>query len=162
MGKREKILVILMVAVLAYGAFELLYTSMDEVEETDPHQEVREAQQISESMRQALEEAGVTGAQQQVLESAALDWPRELFHEFPEDELVTEEVREEEEDIGPFRYSGYIEMGDRKMAIINSREYGTGEELKDEQARVLEITSQEVLLESLGTGQRISVPYEQN
>ncbi len=160
MGIREKILVTIMVLALAYGAFELFYSPGDPVEEKDPEQEVQEAQQFSQSMSQALQEAGITEAQERILQAAVRDWPEEIFHEFPDAELLEEETVPEEIDHGPLRYSGYVEMGDKKIAIINAREYSRGEKLKDEPARVVEITSEKVLLEFLKTGQQVEVPYE--
>ncbi|EFI33365.1 conserved hypothetical protein [Desulfonatronospira thiodismutans ASO3-1] len=160
MGIREKILVTMMVLALAYGAFELFYSPADPVEEKDPEQEVQEAQQFSQSMSQDLQEADITEAQKRILQAAARDWPGEIFHEFPDAELLEEETVQEETDFGPLRYSGYVQMGDQKIAIINAREYSRGEELKDEPARVVEITSEKVLLESLETGQQVPVPYE--
>lgn len=58
------------------------------------------------------------------------------------------------------RYSGYVELGSGKLAVINGYEYQVGDSLEGGGFKVVAIAPERVTLESLANGDREDVPYE--
>ncbi len=165
MGRREKILITMMVLALGFGVFEFLYSPpQQEMEETAaPEEGVQEIQSMAQNLGRDLQDSELKEAEEHILEMAASEWDRNIFRSFPETESVEEPVQEEEvheaQDLGALSYSGYLEMGEKRIAVINSEEYTVGDMLEQENAQVRKITPDRVLVRSLRTGEEVWVPY---
>ena len=60
-----------------------------------------------------------------------------------------------------FIYSGYMEMGDNRLAVINGMEYVVGEELNTGGFIVNSISPAQVVIGIEGTNQTIVLPVEE-
>lgn len=60
-----------------------------------------------------------------------------------------------------FIYSGYMEMGDNRLAVINGMEYVVGEELDPGGYIVNSISPAQVVIGIEGTNQTIVLPVEE-
>jgi hypothetical protein len=58
-------------------------------------------------------------------------------------------------------YSGYVESGKNKMAIINGLEYRAGEQLKEEGYTLKQITPLKVLIFDKRTGIDLEIPIQE-
>lgn len=58
------------------------------------------------------------------------------------------------------RYTGYVELGSGRLAVVDGIEYQAGDTLEGGGYKVLSITPDKVFLESLANGNRVEVPYE--
>ncbi len=63
--------------------------------------------------------------------------------------------------LGPVEYTGYLEIGTRRIAVINGESYEAGEELEAGGYLVKRIRSSAVVIEEKGTGKDITVPLEE-
>lgn len=58
------------------------------------------------------------------------------------------------------RYSGFVELGSGRLAVLDGMEYQVGDTLDSGGYKVVSIAPDKVGLESLANGQRTAVPYE--
>jgi hypothetical protein len=58
-------------------------------------------------------------------------------------------------------YSGYVDSGKRRLAVINGYEYREGEQLEMEGYYLKKITPSYVLIENKNTGSEIEVPMQE-
>ena len=57
-------------------------------------------------------------------------------------------------------YTGYVELGSGKLAVVDGMEYQAGDSLDGGGYKVISIAPDQVVLESLANGQRLTIPYE--
>jgi len=161
MGTREKILVGLMVLAVLYGAFELFITpSAKEPARENKGPDIEAARSMAEKIDSRIEQAELTDVQKDILKRAGRPWQRDPFYVLPDQESVSTKSAESKSGSGNLRYTGYLEVGNTRMAIINGAEYRIGERL--EQGGVVKrIAPEQVIIESANTGKRFSVPYSE-
>ena len=58
-------------------------------------------------------------------------------------------------------YSGYVDSGKNKMAVINGIEYRIGEELKEEGYILKQITPSKVMIFNKSTGNKLEIPIQE-
>ena len=58
------------------------------------------------------------------------------------------------------RYTGYVELGSGRLAIVDGIEYQVGDNLEGGGYKVAAISPDQVVLEILANGNRVEVPYE--
>ena len=141
MSKREKIILTAMVVAILYGAYSFLFDSGPQKalrissDRTVPLQQyvvevITQLKQADTSANDAylIEQAqGALKANPFYRETAA----REEVDALKAEEAAELERREKEAAIAAsrFAYTGYIEMGSTRLAIVNGREFSEGETL---------------------------------
>lgn len=162
MGTREKILVGLMVLAVLYGAFELFIApSAKEPARENKGPDIEAARSMAKKIDSRIEQAELTDVQKDILKRAGRPWQRDPFYVLPDQESVQTTSAESKSGSGNLRYTGYLEVGNTKMAIINGVEYRTGERLEQGGGVVKRIAPEQVIIESANTGKRFSVPYSE-
>ena len=58
------------------------------------------------------------------------------------------------------RFTGYVELGSGRLAVIDGYEYQAGDTLEGGGYKVLSVTPDKVALESLANGQKLELPYD--
>ena len=58
------------------------------------------------------------------------------------------------------RFTGYVELGSGRLAVIDGYEYQAGDTLEGGGYKVLAVSPDKVTLESLANGQRLDIPYD--
>lgn len=58
------------------------------------------------------------------------------------------------------RFTGYVELGTGRLAVIDGFEYQAGDTLEGGGYKVLAVSPDKVTLESLANGQRLEIPYD--
>ena len=58
------------------------------------------------------------------------------------------------------RFTGYVELGSGRLAVIDGYEYQAGDTLEGGGYKVISVTPDKVALESLANGQKLELPYD--
>ena len=58
------------------------------------------------------------------------------------------------------RFTGYVDLGSGRLAVIDGYEYQAGDTLEGGGYKVLVVSPDKVTLESLANGQRLDIPYD--
>jgi hypothetical protein len=154
-SKREKILLACMGAVGVAAAAVLLWPSSPAQQNQVKLEEVSKgAQALAASMGRLK----LSKVENYILSRAAQPWTVDPFYPQP---LDTGGKGGGGGQAAPaFVYSGFIDAGTRKLAVINGTEYQAGEQLESGGYEVVDITADQVVLEEIGKKSRIAVPYQ--
>ena len=152
MSRREKIIVGLMVVVILYGGFNFLYPDTKGGRpKFSSHNAVAVTDFVNDLVR-AIRAADTTATDTLILKKSAAAWRKDPFAVISK--AVEEEAAPAEEAqivdpealSGAFRYTGYMEMGNSVLAIINGLEYQVGDQLASEGAVLKKVTPTEALI----------------
>jgi len=58
------------------------------------------------------------------------------------------------------RFTGYVELGSGRLAVVDGYEYQAGDTLEGGGYKVVSVTPDKVVLESLANGQKLELPYD--
>ena len=88
---------------------------------------------------------------------AAIDapWPTNKFYDKP---LATGAQTTKPTSMP--RFTGYVELGSGRLAVIDGYEYQAGDTLEGGGYKVIALTPDKVQLESLANGQKLELPYD--
>jgi len=162
MTTREKIIVGLMVLAVGYGVYALFF-------EKPPGPETLQTQTGLDSLNTFITKvaettkSGLSEADSYVIQQAESQWyqdPMVTIRTKTESE-VKEKEAEAQAPLPTVKivYSGYLQMGDKRLAIINGMEYEAGDELIQGGYVVRNISPIRVVLATTPDGQRtIIVP----
>lgn len=142
MTKRERVILVLMFLVVVYGAYELFFASSPKGTSKTTGSKSSEINKLITELSVGLTKGGPTERDNYIIEKAESPWAKDPFlekkisvvKEKKEASKVEAEVKVREKEVEAipevsFTYSGYLQMGDRKIAIIDGMEYKTGEEI---------------------------------
>jgi hypothetical protein len=162
MTKREKIIVFLMVVSLVYGFYVFFL-------ESPPKRGLAKTTSKLDTFNQfitniaTMTKDGLSEIDAYIIENIGAKWTKDPllntrrdFEFEPEDKLTLTSL----ETIG-INYNGFLQMGNRNLAIINGLEYETGEELEKEGFTVGRIYSNRVVILWKGGKKKISIPLEE-
>jgi len=133
MSKREKIILMVMATVVLYGVYSLFFSAPAKVVGTGSAKSIGEIKkfvtEVTTGMKEDYTTRGVF-----IIEQAKSEWIRDPFLTLraPQKTAVVTDNGPAAAEIAPemsYTYSGYIQMGERKLAIINGIEYEAGDEL---------------------------------
>lgn len=136
MSKREKIIVGLMVAAIVFGAYNFLFSGSADDRKKGPGKAPVGVNEFVADLVKRIRSADTTAADARILKSASAAWKKDPFQVVKKETASAEkaqkktEIIDREELAGAFTYSGYMEMGKRRLAIINGMEYQTGDQLE--------------------------------
>ncbi len=158
-SKREKIILGLAILGVLYVGGRYLFSNSGN-DTAGLAAEKDSAYGLVMEVAQRIARYNLTDMEQKVLENAQLPWPDQPF--------ITEHVsagaaEPSEGSIFPaaasddYRFTGYLEIGNKRLAIINGEEYETGDRLTESNAAVRSISPEQVLLTD-AEGRTLSVP----
>jgi hypothetical protein len=166
MEKREKVLIALMIIALGIGAFELFVRPAVKSPAPVPTVNVDEALNLATTISQSTAKAALEDDEDYVLRTAAAPWANDPIYAWrglpaaPPMAGEQEEVASAEQIRAATVYSGYLEMGTTRIAIINGLEYQAGEMLADGRHLILNIAPDRVILRADREKQEIIIPYQ--
>ena len=166
MEKREKVLIALMIVAIGIGAFELFVRPSFRTPIPPPTVHVDEAVNLSTTISQSMAKMDLGPEENHILQTAATQWANNPFYAWPapRDNGVMADRTEPSLDLEQIRaatvYSGYLEMGRTRIAVINGLEYQAGEMLPDGKYVVLNISPLNVTLQAERSKQEIIIPYQ--
>lgn len=130
MSNREKIIVGLMVLSVIYGIYIIFFESSRQTRTARTSGD-RELEMLSTFITKVAEKtkSGPSKEQAYILNKAQAAWKQ--------DPLIQLEAKKIEVDTGPepvldskVQYTGFLQMGDTRLAIINGMEYEAGDQLE--------------------------------
>jgi hypothetical protein len=163
MSKREKIILVLTAIAVLYGAFEYLWPSGENAVPVQSRKSTEELNAYVTGIAASLAPMSVSKTEKYAIASAAAKWAEDPFLKaiLPEKQGPIESEGTIPVEEHNFRYTGYIEMGDTRLAIINGREYTAGEELELPGYFLLEIDASKVRIGRKGSNQTVVIPLEE-
>jgi hypothetical protein len=158
MAKREKIIVGLMIVALLYGVLDFFVSSSPKEGSQVPEAKLAETRDLAAKIADNVQKESLTSAEKLILERAAAEWTQDPFLGRP---LVAANMpaKAGEGGVVQFVYTGFVEAGSKRLAIINGMEYQVGEELESGAFVVRSISQGSVVLDDAGRGETLEVPF---
>jgi Type II secretion system protein B len=170
MTNREKIIVGLMLLTVVYGIYTVFFESKGNVEPAAAISSTKELEGLNAFITKVAEasKAGLSDPDKYIIARAEAEWKQdplvsaELTNR-PESEIQKSKAAPKA--VIPnlkVSYTGFMQMGDRRLAIINGVEYSAGDELEQGGYVVRSITPSQVVIVSTGDSkQRFIFPLEE-
>ena len=170
MTTREKILVGLMCLAILYGAFELFWTPTTH---KPPGRKTavsdKDLQKFAAEVAQKLDKEKMTDKEIYRIEKASVKWNKDPFLQDPgplsDKKPVNALADHGEQPSGmpeDLVYSGYLQLGETKMAVINGMEYTVGESLGLNGLYIKKIGSQRVTIGKLKSKETFQLSLQEN
>jgi len=163
MTNREKIIVGLATLALGYGALQLLLPRANVAPVPQPQSmEGLNAfiAKVSDATRAGTAEAGAI-----VIQKAEAAWKQDPFLEIQKAKAADPTATRPKETarITGLVYNGFIELGSKRLAIINGQEYEAGDQLNPGGFTIKSILPTRVMIvSSQGEGAPIVLPLQEN
>jgi hypothetical protein len=165
MSTREKILVGIMCLTIFYGAFELL--GGHKPKRSEPNRDrntMEELHTFVADLSQKLLNDRVIDEHRHLIRQAAGGWNKDPFiisslplKSKPEPDIAEKKVPEPRQRM-EIMYTGFLDLGDTRMAIINGLEYALGESLDIKGYYVRAISPGKVILGKRESTETIELP----
>jgi len=162
MSNREKIIVGLMVLSVIYGVYILFFESPQKTASFDSGG-ARELEALNTFITKVADKtkSGPSKEQAYVLNKAQSAWKQ--------DPLIQLESKKVEVDTGPepvldarVQYTGFLQMGDSRLAIINGTEYEIGDRLEPQGFVIRRILPNQVVVSPPGKKKKLMIlPMEE-
>ena len=163
MSTREKIILCLVILAAGYAAYNFLADTPKRVY-VEPEEELTDLKKLTADVIEEVDKAVLTKTEVFIIGQAGAEWKRDPFLKpgppvkFRPDNGQAEVLAEELS----FTYSGYLEMADKQLAIINGIEYKAGEMLINGGGYIVSsISPTRVVLELIGGRNMITLPLEE-
>lgn len=161
MAKREKIILAVMAVVVMFGLYDFLFSSGAKKKPLVAATGVADTNKFIADVAMSLKD-DLTETNMHIIQQARTEWGKDPFwQKKPQQEAKTEvivesqkEAKEQEKRI----YTGYLEMGTQKLAIINGAEYELGDELSRGGPIVKSIDPKKVVIAMPETAEEIILP----
>ena len=162
MSKRKKVILVVMFLAIIYGLYEVFLSSPSKTSLVDGGGELEELRNLVTAVIQNLTKENLSESDTYIIARAETEWGSDPFlkAELPKKSELPAYAGPLEQKVG-FTYSGYLEMGDRRLAIINGIEYETGEELQFQGYIVERIEPLKVVIRGKEKQSAIIVPIKE-
>ncbi len=135
MSRREKVILIVMILVIAGGAYSFFFSS-SETGNIGMKKEGGDLNRFVIEMAEKLQKKDISKTYKYIIARAQAEWSNDPF--LPSEAALSSESEskgyKERGDFSArdvkFVYSGYLNISDQKLAIINGMEYEAGENLE--------------------------------
>jgi hypothetical protein len=161
MTKREKIIVFLMVISLVYGFYVFFLAG-------PPKKQLAASTTTKiDSLRQFIEQISkltkdsLSDIDSYIIQNISAKWTKDPLLNTRKDNKYFSAGREIPEILKEITYNGFLQMGNRQLAIINGTEYETGEELEKGGFTVGTIYPNRVIIVLRGGKVKHSIPLEE-
>ena len=168
MTTREKIIVGIMCLTIVYGVFEL--TAARKSSKTPTPQvgiTIDELKSFVSEVNQKLNSQHFAKEYQYMINQAGLEWDKDPFihSSQPLQKRLASEITQRQHkpkaERANFTYSGFMQSGTTKIAIINGLEYIEGESLADKTHYVKSISPQRVAIGKVQGTETIQLPISE-
>ncbi len=162
MATREKILLVVMFLAIIYGIYALFLSSPSKTTFFDTKGRETQLNQLIADVSEDLNKEAITETDIHTIARAEAEWTNDPFYETKF--RVFDEAANARRTIdaafheGDFYYSGYLKMGEKKVAIINGMYYRAGDKLDQGGYIVRDIFPTRVLLELNKDKEGITIP----
>lgn len=151
-----------MLVVVAYGIYNFFFTSTSPKNTADPVSRVADVNKFVTDVAASLKIDDLK-TNTYLLDQARAEWTNDPFLHttlIPEAEVMVESPATQQPEM-TYSYTGYLKMGDQKLAIINGAEYEQGDELIRGGVVVKSIESKQVIIGKPGEDDDIILPLKE-
>jgi len=162
MSKREKIILFFMALSIVYGFYVFVFEAPSKKGAIGQNSNLESLNKfishVAELTRESLSEID-----SYIIEKAPKEWDKDpLLSSDTEFQFKAENT---EDDVSALKvnikYTGYLNMGARNLAILNGLEYEEGEELEKGEFIVRKIYPERVIIVIKGQQEEITIPLEE-
>ena len=163
LNKRQIIILAVMGVVVLYGAYEFIFAGSARKAGTEVESKSIEIKSLVSGLTTELTKDSSAGTDAYIIGRAEANWQKSPFLE----RNLYKELAAREATAGKTAaavkiiYSGYVDSGMKKMAIINGLEYNAGEKLEMEGYVLKEITKAKVVISNRNTGSEVEIPIQE-
>ena len=162
LNKRQIIILVLMVAVIFYGAYELIIVGPSAKKASDMS---LGGNQVSGNIASLLKRTALDNIDAYIIGRAEADWQKNPFMEKNiYREWAAKDEKEETKTAKPevkIVYSGYVDAGKKKLAIVNGIEYTEGERLEVEGYVLKSIKPAKIKVENKNSGRELEIMLQE-
>ena len=169
MTTREKFIVGLMCLAILFGAWELIGNRGSRPAPASPREDaVAQARSIIGDLSKKVVAEKVPEGYQHILSQAGESWTRDPFlleNDALSAEKETEKPETPDKAVQPrpiFNYTGYLQVGDARLAIINGLEYAVGDAMNVDDYYMKSITPHIVVLARIQGSETIELPMQES
>jgi hypothetical protein len=161
MSKREKILVGLMSLAIIYGIFVWFLSSPQQAATLNGDNEQKALNAFVIKVAEKTT-SGLSNSQAYVLKKAAAKWQRDPLVQIEPRPTVEKEETSQPVLATKMTYTGFLRMGDKRLAIINGMEYEIGDILEPDGFIVRSISPRRIVIAPPGAKKKtIILPMEE-
>ncbi len=159
MNKREKIIVALMVVVILIALISFVPSPFSGKADVSSSSQARltELRELTTKISEEMSKEDLTKTEKLILELADTAWSKDPF--IGKSLAAAAESGQGQARDSNFSYTGFIDTGTKRLAVINGMEYEVGEMLQSGGYIVSAIAPGVVVLEGKEKQGKLSVPY---
>lgn len=165
MLNRERIIVILMIIAVIYGAYSLFFAQGDQPSPQGPKEKMTELKNFVVDAATHLSSEAVSAADKYIIEKAEQTWPDSPFlqsgSKLTSQPYTARKVEVKRERV-KMVYTGYLQIGDSLLAVVNGKEYETGEQLREAGYYVKNISPHRVVIGIENNSKTIILPLDED
>jgi len=159
MSKREQIILAAVLVALLYAAYTFYSGPSSQKTNVAAEKELAGVKALSTQLSDELKKDSLTDNERYILERAEAEWSTDPFLEKKLSSAPVSARGAAGAQSNDFVYSGYLEVNQRRLAVINGMEYVVGEQLESGGYIVKSIDPEKVILEDIGKGGQITLPF---
>lgn len=166
MTTREKIIVGFMCLTIAYGAYELIGPRTTRKAAPRPAANpMEETRKFVSEVTQKMAKGKIGKEFQYMVAQAGADWTRDPFLQSTlplKEQLVAQAPsRKQSESTAPgrsFAFTGFLQIGKTKLAVINGTEYAVGEALEVSGYYLKNVSAEKATISRIDGSETIQIP----
>jgi len=162
MSKREKIIVFLMVLSLVYGFYVFYIEAPGKKVALVPDGKLESLNKFISHIANLTQES-LSEIDSYIIEKAPKQWNKDPL--LSSDTKFQFKAENTQADLSALKvnikYTGYLKMGAKNIAILNGLEYEEGEELENSGFIIRKIFPEQVIIEIKGKQKEIAIPLEE-
>ena len=163
MSKQEKVIVVIAALVVIFGIYSFFIASPDKRTRIEAGKDITKLNKLVNDVTEELQKGSLTEAEEYIIAQAGAEWTKSPFFEGrPSWKPGIGDIAQAEK--VEFTYTGYVELGKKRLAIINELDYQIGEYLVGESSKsgghiVKGIYPDRVILKPGGKQKAITVKF---
>jgi hypothetical protein len=166
---RQIVILGIMLLAILYGAYELLSNGRKKPAAADPAKKTADLNAFISEMTTALAKDTPTAAEAHMIKRAEAAWARDPFYE-RKTYAEWSPAKEPAQPSGAsapgvpkvqFNYTGFVDGGGKRIAVVNGNEYGTGDALDVEGYVLKAITPSRISVYNRETRRTFEIPLQE-
>ena len=164
MLNRERIIVVLMIVVVAFGAYSLFLAPGENLPAPGSQEKMTELKNFVVDAATNLTRESVSAADKYIIDQADKTWPDSPF--LLSGDMLTSQPFEAKAEITvesiKLAFTGFLQTDNSLLAIVNGMEYETGEQLTESGYYVKSISPNKVVIGVENNPKTIILPLDEN
>ena len=164
MLNRERIIVVLMIIVVIYGAYSLFLAPGDKSTAPGSQEKMAELKNFVVDAATSLSSESVSAVDKYIIDQAEKAWPDSPF--LQSGSILTSQPFEAKAEVIKesinLAYTGFLQTDNSLLAIVNGREYETGEQLSEDGYYIKSISPNKVVIGVENNPKTIILPLDED